>query len=230
MAERPFDKLNGSEVRKGLGRRGLVGVRKIKPNIDQQSLDETVNPLRQGFDYAPTAWFMTGEGSAYATVLVDRRILQRPDDFIGLLGSDLVLRYRTFQAGQLLELRILSTHANISAISTLVQVYERDPTKLPAAQLDAYLVHKETFLIPVINTGGAELEMARRDGIEKQFEMPLQGQSPHAPVLPGAVPNPNSPQFTEGAVQPFLFVRFSPWSIDPAWKPRIEIAVEDRGW
>jgi hypothetical protein len=61
----------GSNAIKMFARRPLVGVKKVKPEAEGISLDETIPPIR-AFGYAPQAMIMTNEGSLYTAPMRTR--------------------------------------------------------------------------------------------------------------------------------------------------------------
>jgi hypothetical protein len=209
----------GFDAIKMFARRPLVGIKKIKPEDEQLSLDETVPPIRR-FGYAPQAMLLTNEGSLYVAPMRARIQVQNdatvgtvPADPITLPAPPLAPPDRIFKLNnpflsgtiervQLFAAWMVQTLRNYTELT----IYNQDPMPfiLGALPIPRDIIVYESFALPLPtpNTPAmTQYESVLDENIDIPYELQFDQQS-----------SGRRGQGT-GVVIPQLWLRLSGWTL-----------------
>jgi hypothetical protein len=185
----------GSTAIKMFARRPLVGVKKVKPEEENLSLDETISPVRK-FGYAPQAMLLTNEGSLYVApmrarirVANEAIVVTSPADPIVLPAApvvpvDVVFQLESpFLSGTIERVQLFASWVDPCIRNFMeLTIYNQDPIALLLAgtPIPRDFVVYENFSLPIPapwSGGGGRFENVIDENIDIPYELQYNLQS-----------------------------------------------------
>ncbi len=231
-------------------RRPLIGVKKIKPEGLEISLDETISPVRN-FGYAPQAIVVTDEGSVQVARLRKESFAIQQDGPAGqnqvigtVVSSDpslppdaVMVLDSPFVAGNLERIRLFATYATIIRQFIEVTVYRQNPIDFIVAGLpipQEIVIWFNRFIrlptqfndslpgpIPII-------EIVVDERVEIPYALPFETQEGARAGSGLGIPGfPTTPSIT--LTTPKFYIQASIFTMDPAAVLQWRLIFEDGG-